>query len=476
MATNQFLLQPDSQNYNKIGAHSLAPAIASDDSDDSSNHSSSNSISPLPQQDIPSIIYDKHQEFIEEYNKSLSKKSPWNLITIILCITYLILSTQMPFYNKIALEIYSYPITSCLFQIIGVVLILIITSWIIYYYQNNNKRLSIFHYFSNLFCNGYFLIKCKYLILPSLFFSFNIILTNIGIELTSIDLHILFRSTEIIWFVLLTPILTNDKPTKQAIIAAFLVTIGSTLLAFSTMNADDISLSALIINILSAFFTPLQIIFLKRATYKLNKLKFDNLNININNTPNLYHDIDDDDHNENQNKFIRNVMTKQSLSRDEIIEITCIKMLLSLIFILPASLIVEKPKAFNDLIQNYGIYCNLIILIIGIIVTLLMQWNVVALTSKVEPVLIGTLQQSKGIWTYLVSLIVGGVAFKNICGCTMDIKCGKDYPSCPCFKNVDNEFVGDFAIPHIIGVIAIILGMIYYTVLKYKNNTTQYRQ
>ena len=76
-------------------------------------------------------------------------------------------------------------------------------------------------------------------------------------------------------------------------------------------------------------------------------------------------------------------------------------MLLSLIFILIAALIVEKPKASIDLMDNYGVTCNVMILMIGIIVTLLMQWNVVALTSKVEPVLIGTLQQSKDIWTYI---------------------------------------------------------------------------
>lgn len=82
-------------------------------------------------------------------------------------------------------------------------------------------------------------------------------------------------------------------------------------------------------------------------------------------------------------------------------EVTCIKMLLSLIFILIAALIVEKPKASIDLMDNYGVTCNVMILMIGIIVTLLMQWNVVALTSEVEPVLIGELQQSKGIWTYI---------------------------------------------------------------------------
>lgn len=79
------------------------------------------------------------------------------------------------------------------------------------------------------------------------------------------------RSTEINWFVSFTPTSTNNKPTKQAMIAACMVTFGSTALAFSTIDVDDISFPALIINVSSAFFTVSQIIFLRRATNKLKK-------------------------------------------------------------------------------------------------------------------------------------------------------------------------------------------------------------
>merc|ERR1712130_557206 len=110
------------------------------------------------------------------------------------------------------------------------------------------------------------------------------------------------------------------------------------------------------------------------------------------------------------------------------------------------------------------------VLMIGIIVTLLMQWNVVVLTTKVEPILIGTMQQSKGIWTYLVSLFVGGLTLK-VCACQNNLKCGKDYPACPCLKEAEDIFHGNFAGAHIVGVAGIVLGMVYYTFLKYKNKT-----
>eukprot|EP01083_Nonionella_stella_P313363 1124621_1 len=369
----------------------------------------------------------------------IASSNSWNTLSITLCFTYIILQTAMPFYNKIALELYAYPITSCFFQVTGVVVVLLIIACIIHYIQN---KLSPFKFLQHFFCDKYFKLKCKYLILPSLFFSCNIILTNIGIKLTSIDLHILLRATEIVWFVLLGPLLTKDRPTKHAIIAAFIVTIGSVSLAFSTIDSDNISFEALIINIASAFFTPLQIIFLRRATNKLIALK----------------------------TSLNNDGVLATLSRDETMELTCLKMLLSLIFIFPPALIVEKPKAFSDITANYGTVCNVNVLVLGMIITLLMQWNVVALTSKVEPLIIGTLQQSKGVWVYIVSWIVGG-AMVAVCSCHHALKCGKDYPSCPCYKDPEDAFHGEFAAPHIVGVICIVLGMIYYTVLKYYNKT-----
>jgi len=415
---------------NNKATHSLVGVAAVAADSDDSDHSSSHSISPLPEQlaDVKAATH------------ASSSATACSALTITLCITYVILSTQMPFYNKIALEIYAYPITSCFLQVLGVVLTLLVVLCIMHCFQHKS---SPFQYLLRLFSGKYFVFKCKHLCLPSFFFSCNIILTNIGIELTSVDLHILLRATEIIWFVLLTPVFTNDKPTKQAILAAFIVTIGAGALAFSSMDTDSISLAALVINILSAFFTPLQIIFLRRATNQIIAFKQASM-----------HD------------------QSGQLSRDETMQITCLKMLLSLLFILPAALIVETHTAFVDLTRNFGLGCNVWVLCIGVILTLLMQWNVVALTSKVEPVLIGTLQQSKGIWVYLASLIIGAATLK-LCECEVELKCGKDYPSCPCFKNPQDAFHGDFAIPHVVGVVAILLGIVYYSALKYKGSTTR---
>ena len=283
----------------------------------------------------------------------------------------------------------------------GVTLVLTVISFGSFLYHRTKRC---------VFFDDHFFYKCKYLLAPALFFSFNIVFTNIGIQLTSVDLHVLLRSTEIIWFVLLTPIFTNDTPTKQAVFAAFIVTIGATSLVFSDMDAHNISFPALIINILSALFSALQSIFLRRAIDKLLELELNHATMGI----------------------------------------TCLQMLLSLIFILPASLIAEKPKALRALSANYGAMCNSVIVAIGIVVTLLCQWNVVALTTKIEPVLIGTLQQSKGILKYIVSLMLGGTRLR-ICGCQIDLICANYF-----------GFDGHFAALHIIGVSAIILGMAYY--------------
>jgi len=116
-----------------------------------------------------------------------ASSTAWNSITIVLCATYLILQTVMPFYNKIALDIYAYPITACLLQVSGVVLLLLLAIGVM---QCLHNRRSLH------FCHvQHLLFKCKHLLLPALFFSLNMILTNIGIHLTSVNRDLMVCAT-----------------------------------------------------------------------------------------------------------------------------------------------------------------------------------------------------------------------------------------------------------------------------------------
>ena len=192
--------------------------------------------------------------------------------TLILVLSHLLLDTCLPFYNKLLFQIYNYPITSVLIQVIGVVIFLSIYSIIVrkrdtsYNYNYNYNVTSCKFIIHDIFwCN--LKIKFYYLIMPSLLFSLSILLTNIGIDIASVDINALLNCSKIIWFVILTPIITRkDFPTLYAIILSFVLMIGTTLFSWSMMDSNKLSVAQLIVNALSSFFSPLQVVCLKRAT------------------------------------------------------------------------------------------------------------------------------------------------------------------------------------------------------------------
>ena len=221
----------------------------------------------------------------------------WTILSVILFTTCVLLMTVMPFYNKTLFQIYNKPITATLIQLIGVTVFLFFYCIFAKKYElyqskqlqiqnlshtpldnddmvptmrnnnNNSNPDSIVSIIKELYFYNNIKMKLGYLILPAFFFSGSILLTNIGIDLSSVDISTLLRATEIVWFVILTPIITQrDYPTIHAIICAFTVMIGTILLSWSVLKTHSITPQALIINIASTIFTPFQIVYLKRAT------------------------------------------------------------------------------------------------------------------------------------------------------------------------------------------------------------------
>ena len=87
---DQLLVQDNASTL----ANSLAPAIALDDGSESISLS-----------DSPRIKQSKASFIGYEYDNL--DRTNWNVITITLCITYIIISTQMPFYVRIIHLIYA---------------------------------------------------------------------------------------------------------------------------------------------------------------------------------------------------------------------------------------------------------------------------------------------------------------------------------------------------------------------------------
>ena len=245
-------------------------------------------------------------------------ETTWTSLNIILFIIYMIFETFMPFYWSISNQIYDYPLTSMSIQLFFCVVLLFIYNIIKFrccfnrhpiassptssYNNQQNGNFSDMSSWANLFnsqrhksrlinnedianseedmsddndgvirvsfCKhfwGKFWLKTKLIIFPAAFFSLNMVVTTIGVSQGSMDIHILLKATEIIWFVILSPFLLTDYPTKSSVTSAVAITIGAICFSWSSIGQNDITFLIITCNLLSAIFEPFQILFLRRA-------------------------------------------------------------------------------------------------------------------------------------------------------------------------------------------------------------------
>ncbi|ETO23814.1 hypothetical protein RFI_13363 [Reticulomyxa filosa] len=411
---------------------------------------------------------------------SFREETHWTISNVFLLVWSIILQTLLPFYNKILFQVYNWPITTSGIQVekkkkrrkrIREVLFVALVLLIIQY--SNIVRI----------CNTrngmWFVLKS--MILPSLCFACSIILTNIGIDLASVDVHALLRSTEIVYIVVFSYLFAaQDRPSYLAGICACLVGVGAAFYSWGSIDSGAVQANALVINLVSSIASPFEILFTRKVT-KFYRYKISDIHIYI-----LFNFFFKKKSFENVyfKKCIVHVLNEKSVIRKEknipvlkSSEITGLKMLLSLLFIFPAALIYEKQTPWVQLNQVYGLSCNLLLLAFGIFLTLLYQWNTVALLAKIEPVIVGVASQAKSIGTYLLSLAIGGI-FLHICHCTrqQQSSCSSGdtaYPQCPCFDPTTSQFYGSYAWEHIVGVVFIVLGIAMYSTLKYFNRHIQ---
>lgn len=266
------------------------------------------------------------------------------------------------------------------------------------------------------------------------------------------DIHILLKATEIIWFVWLSPFLLTDYPSKSSVISSIAITIGAICFSWTTIPQNDIEFGIIVSNLLSALFQPFQILFLRRAIRILTV-----------------------EESETRRMDGIDLMTKA--------EMTLIYLIYGLLIIFPFQLGFEGTQGWKMINDQFGATCNWSLISIGGGLLLLYQWNVVSLTREVEPILIGIGQQSEQLWRFIVSLFLGGITLQ-ICGCVVDDaqdgdNCKADmgmnddtnnmYPTCPCWQQPDDVFTGKGYISHWFGLLLISLGFIFYCYLKAKN-------
>eukprot|EP01084_Bolivina_argentea_P315302 546221_1 len=454
--------------------------------------------------------HNRIQKFKNLSSSSFTFSSPflettWTSLNITLFIIYMLFQTFMPVYWSISKQIYNYPLTSICIQLFISIIILLIYATFSFHCcfkhhplsltipkQNpnsssnnltniNNNQANTISYVNNDFssyfkfmsskknssgqqsdCNispidslnthffkhffSKFMLKWRLIILPSAFLALNIVVANVAITKGSMDIHILLRATEIIWFVVLSPFLLTDYPSKSSVIATIIITFGAICFSWTDISHTDSTFTIITCNLLSAIFQPFQILFLRRSVRILTM-----------------------EESETRTMDGINVMTR--------VEMTLFYLICALFVLLPFQLIFEGSKSWHDLGYGYGANCNWILIIIGSILLLLYELNIVLLTANVEPILICIGQQSEELWRFIISMFLGGITLK-ICNCFIDknndgeqcnIDINNRYPICPCFDEPDDIFSGTGVILHWFGLLFIILGLIFYTYLKAKN-------
>jgi len=148
--------------------------------------------------------------------------------------------------------------------------------------------------------------------------------------------------------------LTSEKPSLLQIIFSLLVASGAILLSLdlSLGWSEEKNILGVIINLCSSFFSGAMTVLLRKICIKTESLKM------------------------------------------SVIEITMFKMLISSLFILIPSIILETilthPNFWQSIISQWGMS---FLIVAGVLITLAYQSSVVALTSQSKAISVGTLHQ-----------------------------------------------------------------------------------
>lgn len=115
---------------------------------------------------------------------------------------------------------------------------------------------------------GNFYLKAQLLLLPGLFFGANITLTNIGIHLTAVNVHVLLRASALPWVVLLG-VAVQKEPLPTVGVAAALATLFAGVLLVGAGAGGEVGLPAVVITLLSAACEACHVVSIRRAVVQL---------------------------------------------------------------------------------------------------------------------------------------------------------------------------------------------------------------
>ncbi|KAG2388144.1 hypothetical protein C9374_000994 [Naegleria lovaniensis] len=207
-----------------------------------------------------------------------------------------------------------------------------------------------------------FLLKVKELILVGFLFAGVIVLTNLGLDKASININVLLRTSSIFWIILLSFLIRSERPTLLQVMFALIVTSGAILLSLDVGLGWSVHVSnipAVVVNLASALCTGLMFVTMRFVVSRQEK--YEHLRMNI-------------------------------------LEMTMVKMFIAALFMLIPALVMEtilpfadsKPTVWQVMFTRLDMFG---LVLGGVLVTLIFQSSVLALTVYSKAISVGLIQQ-----------------------------------------------------------------------------------
>eukprot|EP01027_Heterolobosea_sp_BB2_P018262 GEZU01025752.1.p1 GENE.GEZU01025752.1~~GEZU01025752.1.p1 ORF type:complete len:385 (-),score=43.19 GEZU01025752.1:400-1554(-) len=300
--------------------------------------------------------YEKHYDDQIQRRERLS-------VAIVFIIIWMILDIIMPLYNKLiyagfgnAQQGFTYPLTVTEIQLLGTALLLLIYNWIEHIYYKKTFGAHRYWVFGPNFW-----LKIKETILPSLMFAAVLGLGNVGLSKIGANIHVLLKSSSMIWLLIFAFMFRSERPHIIAILLALIVTTGVTLLSINSVSDNRANWFPVLINLLSAVFTGLNIITIRMACER----------------------------------------TKKPPLRMSVLEITAFKMTLTFLILLVPTILCETVFAEKLLHQpnvwtafSHTDVAMILVILGGIVMTGLFQTCVVAITAHLKALSFGIIQEA----------------------------------------------------------------------------------
>jgi UAA transporter family len=334
---------------------------------------------------------------------------------LLLAASYFVLTVILPLFNRVMLKGwtrfdtvqiggYPYPLTATWLQLLGSAVVLVVIDAAMHFFPNTCQCTQLIGRYragpsvnenrddkhgserrgavldraqlalmrrSWVFQRDWQAIKVKlWFLLPvAATFAAVMALTNVGLFQIQVDLHLLLRSSEIIWVVAFAWLVIGERPSWKEMLCAAVMIGGTVMLSidWSDDDSNDLTLNPwpLIINLGSTVVGGLMLVLLRRACVNLSQID-----------PTI-----------------------------TIIEITAIKMIFATLFVLPFSIALE-PKgwaAFSMVFDD-----TMILVLGGVVLTMVYQTVVVALTTFTLATTVGILAQAKVVPQVLLAILLFG--------------------------------------------------------------------